>query len=398
MSAPTFGDAYWDPKGHVQRIRDWCDQEAAMNAPFVDLARDRALARQASAVAVRAAGAQVPTANRGLKGVGSQEAPVLAIVDFLTFTAPWSRMVEGARAASAIIRARAVAGDERSQLSIAEWMIDQAFPDSGLRVDPELRGFRNFYANHFRVLTPDGDQCGFFAFGGDRQRGTVCVEVTGGGCAHVKAWAHVAAVLDTLGARITRLDVAHDDFDGVTTLADVIRWHADGAFNTNGRPPAMNLQGWDDGSGKTVYVGKNTGNQQLCVYEKGRQQGARDGDPQASWVRWEGRFGSKYRDIPVDVLTDPCAYLLGHYPVLRGWLRHAALRMRTSKERAAANLHSAVRHAKRQTGALLNLIKKHVPEPEFGDWIVRHVVRDRLPAWLSKVPFGADAIRFSFQT
>lgn len=343
---------------------------------------------------------EVPAANRGLKSPqGPSDASVLAIVDFLTFTAPWTRMVEGFGAASPSFRALAVQGDEIAQRAVAEWLVDEAFPDSGLRVDPERRGFRNFYDCHFRVYTPEGEQCGFVAMGGERQRGTICLELTGAGCAHVRAWAHVAAFLETMQARITRVDVAHDDFAGTKTLADALAWHAAGMFNSGGRPPAVNTQGWDDGSGKTVYIGKNTGNQQLCVYEKGRQQGARDGDPQASWVRWEGRFGSKYRDIPVDVLTEPAAYLVGHFPALRGWLQAAAMRMRTSVERAAANLHSAVRHAKRQTGALLNLVKKHVPEADqFGDWIVQHVVRDRLPAWLAKNPFGADTIRYSFQT
>lgn len=398
----NFGDSYFDPKGFAKRVREHVAEEAALNAPFVALERDRALAREATMTALRAEGELVPSANRGLKGVGESEGPVLAIIDFLTFTAPWARMVEGAGAASAIIRARAVEGEESSQLAIAEWLVDEAFPESGLRVDAERRGFRNFYANHFRLLTPDGDQCGFVAMGGERQRGTVCVEVTGSGCAHVKAWAHVAAFLDTMQARITRVDCAHDDFDGRCTLDDVKQWHAEGKFrageHVQGRNPALNVQGWDDGSGQSVYIGKNTGNQQLCAYEKGRQQGARDGDPQAKWIRLEGRFGSKYRTITTDVLTNPAAYLVGHFPALSVLLRHASARMRTSKERAAANLHSAVRHAKRQTGALLNLIKKHVPETEFGDWIVRHVVRDRLPAWLPKIPFGADAIRFSFQT
>jgi len=323
----------------------------------------------------------------------------LAIIDFLTFTAPWAAMVAGLGVASAQWRGFAHEGDEIAQLAVAEWLVDEAFPGSGLRVDRERRGFRNFYDHHFRVLTPDGEQCGFVAMGGARQRSTVCVELTGAGCAHVKAWAHSAAFLETMGARMSRVDVAHDDFSGSHTLADAIAWHAAGKFNSGGRPPAINLQGWDDGSGKTVYIGKNTGNQQLCVYEKGRQQGARDGDAQASWVRWEGRFGSKYREIPFDVLTDPAAYLVGHFPALAGWLQAVAMRMRTSVERAASNLHAAVRHAKRQVGALFNLVKLNVPDAdEFGAWIARNVVRDRLPAWLAKNPFGADTIRYAFET
>ena len=110
---------------------------------------------------------EVPAANRGLKSPqGPSDASVLAIVDFLTFTAPWTRMVEGFGAASPSFRALAVQGDEIAQRAVAEWLVDEAFPDSGLRVDPERRGFRNFYDCHFRVYTPEGEQCGFVAMGG----------------------------------------------------------------------------------------------------------------------------------------------------------------------------------------------------------------------------------------
>lgn len=347
---------------------------------------------------MNAAPALVPSANRGLKSshVGQGlpvEESVLAIIDFLTFTLPADRV--NASAAEWWQKSEAVA--DLSDLASAEWIVATAFPGSGLVLDPTPRGFRNFYERHFRLLTPSGDQCGFVALGGARQRGTVCVEVTGAGCAHVVAWAHVQAFLDTFGAHITRVDVAHDDYSGRYGLADALAWHAEGRFNTGGRPPAVQVAGWDDGSGKTVYIGKNTGNQQLCVYEKGRQQGARDGDAGASWIRWEGRFGSKYRDIPTSILIEPAAYLLGHYPVLRGWLRCSAMRMRTSAARAAANLVSAVRHAKRQTGALLNLVKKHCPTSEdFVGWVLKNVVRDRFPAWLAKVPHGAETIKLAF--
>lgn len=346
----------------------------------------------------------VPSTNRGLKTShgsprGQSAEQTLAIVDFLTFSAPWSAMVTGYGHATSLVRARAVEGDESWQYAIADWLVDETFPDSGLIVERERRGFRNFYDHHFRILTPNGDNCGFVALGGERQRSTVCLSLTGSGCAHVKAWAQVRDALERYGASISRVDVAHDDFDGLFTVDDAAKWHAAGLFNAGGRPPAIEHRGWNDGSGRTVYIGKNTGNQQLCVYEKGRQQGARDGDKQAGWVRWEGRFGSKYRDIPLDVLTEPAAYLVGHFPALRGWLQATAMRMRTSVERATANLSSAVRHAKRQTGALVNLIKQHVPEPsEFAAWIVRHVARDRVPAWLKVNPLGPGSLQHAFQT
>jgi DNA relaxase NicK len=286
--------------------------------------------------------------------------------------------------------------DATAQRLVAQLVLDQMAP--GLKLGDRL-GFKNFYTSHFKFYTPDDQVCGFFAIGGPSQRGTVCVEFTGAGCAHIPVWAHARAFLETIGAKLTRVDVAHDDYAGRYNLDDAKRWHAAGMFTTNGRPPAMNEQGWDDGSGRTVYIGKNAANQQLCVYEKGRQQGARDGDRLASWIRWEGRFGSKYRTIPFDVLTSPVEYLVGHFPPLARWITAQMTRMRTSAERAAANLDSAIRFAKRQCGALFNLVKKQVPEPDaFAGWIFAHVVRDRMPAWIKANPFASESIIWSFQT
>ena len=341
----------------------------------------------------------VPSANRGLKGVGvlgasGGESPVAALIDFLVFSAKLEAL-GGPHKHMEEVRRDAGQGEDSAQFILASWLVGSLAPS--LIVERERRGFRNFYEHHYRVLTPDGEQCGFFAVGGERQRGTVCVELTGSGCAHVTAWAQARDVLEGIGAKLSRVDVAHDDYAGRFGLEDARAWHAAGLFNSNGRPPALNEQGWDDGSGRTLYIGKNVGNQQLCVYEKGRQQGARDGDAQASWIRWEGRFGAKYRAIPLDVLTSPAAYLIGHFPPLASWISAQMTRMRTSAERAAANLDSAVRFAKRQCGALFNLVRKQVPDPvEFAGWITRHVVRDRSPAWLRANPFAADSIAFSF--
>lgn len=388
MQFGESGEAY------AQRVReDYVAVLNAIDAPFEAMAREKWEARTAVP----------PSTNRGEKSPGSSTAPdeaVAAIVDYLTFSAPWHYMLSTPGfSCGPIIRARAQEGDVDSQRCIAEELLDSIAPDSGLRIDPEPRGFKHFYERHFAIQTPSGEYCGFVAMLGARQRGTVCMELTGAGCAHVRAWAHTRDTLDRIQARITRVDCAYDDYEGRFTPWDAERWHAAGEFTTRGRPPTTQWQGWDDGSGRTFYVGKDRGNQQLCVYEKGREQGARDGDAQAGWVRWEGRFGAHARVIPLDVLLDPAAYLVGHFPPLRRVIGVVMARMRTSMERAAANLSSALRHAKRQCGAVLNLVKKHVPDPvNFAEFVVRHVVRDRLPTWLNKNPFGAESISVAFST
>lgn len=348
--------------------------------------------RSGSTSAACAAGA-VPSFNKGLKSLtpsGPSDCSEAAIIDYMTATFPLdavAALFDGDKSIASGLGAQ----DEEVQRHVALFLV--SFLCLGLTVNPGRGGFRHFYDHHFKLHTPDGDPCGLIAFGGDRQRWTIMLQVTGSGCAHVGAWATVRDRLAVLRARLTRVDVAHDDYEGAHTVADAIKWHEQGLFTTNGRPPALQVVGWDDGSGKSVYIGKNTGNQQLVVYEKGREQGARDGDPSVNWVRWEARFGSSYRDIPLDVLTDPVGYLVGHYPPLRYWIDSVCSRMRTSKERAVSNLAHSVRWARRQYGSLIHLLSEHLPEPElFARFLSRHVAKKTPPPWLSKNPFGASVI------
>lgn len=335
----------------------------------------------------------VPTFNKGLKSLNPSGALVPAIIDYLTVTLPRDAVCElfdgDSRIASGLD-----AMHEATQRDVAQHLV--AHLGLGVALNPSRGGFRHFYDFHFKLHTPEGEPCGLLAFGGERQRFSVMIQITGAGCAHVGAWAQTRARLEALRAKITRVDVAHDDYAGVHGVNDAIRWHAEGLFTTAGRPPALQVVGWDDGSGKSVYIGKNTGNQQLVVYEKGREQGARDGDEGVNWVRWEARFGSSYRTVPLDVLTNPVGYLVGHYPPLRHWIEAVCSRMRTARERSASNLAHAVRWAKRQYGSLLGLLHEHLSEPErFARFVTRHVSKRTPPPWLLKNPHGASSIEWA---
>ncbi len=342
-----------------------------------------------------AARSAVPSANRGLKSSGAGEGEVnneaaLAIVDFLTFSAPLTVLNDPLRDGDwgARLRAAAAKGCETSIELLCRYVLQAIAPDSGLYIDAQVRGFRNFYANHCQIKTPSGETCGFVAMGGESQRGTFCVELTGAGCAHVMAWAHTRAVLEGWAAKLSRVDCAHDDREGRHTLADVVEWHAAGKFTTRGRPPAIGFAGYNDGSGRTVYVGKNTGNQQLCVYEKGKQLG----DPSSPWVRFEARFGSKYREIPYDILERPWEFLTGHYPAL-SWISELTTRMQTATAKAAATMVSALRHAKRQCGRVVYAVREAFPEAsEFATAVVQLLMRPQLPAWVESNPLGASVL------
>lgn len=332
--------------------------------------------------------AVVPSANRGLKGStavdarNAGEAEFSLCIDFLTFTGDVVCTLRN------IGRPELAAAYERGDHFdlIASVLYGYFVGDNRLlTLDGELRGFRNFYSNHRRIVTGDVT-CGFIALGGEHQRGTFCLELTGAGCAHVTAWAQLKAKLESAGCRLTRVDVAFDDFKGAHPLELCKELHEAGAFTTNGRPPALGLQGWNDDSGYTYYVGKNTGNQQLCVYEKGKQLG----DKESPWVRWEARFGAKYRDIAMEILEQPAAFFVGHYPAL-DFVRAIGQRMVTHIKRTASTMAKAMRWAKHQYGALLNYLDATANSDAQLRHRIRALTKYKFPAWASESPAAAQS-------
>jgi len=332
----------------------------------------------------------IPSANRGSKYLNAKKAlptkrsQVAANIDFLRFSCG----------------AGHVFGDETSDdamLWCAERFVRTLLPKSGVHAEPAVKGGRRGYAHHVILLTADGATCGDVCWGGDNQRGTVSIEMTGAACAlveagfdHDVAWSQVREMLETVGAKITRLDVAHDDYKGERGLELAQELYDQGEFVTGGRPPASNRQGWNDGSGMTMYIGKPTGRSQLVVYEKGREQGYRDGEEYAEWVRWEGRFyHRKGYDIPLDALLDPAIYLVGRYPAL-SWVSAVMCRIKSSLVRTKANLHSAMRHCKRQYGTLLGFLNEISDDTaDLGMLVRSYLAGDKTPAWVSQNPFGS---------
>jgi hypothetical protein len=54
---------------------------------------------------------------------------------------------------------------------------------------------------------------GLIAYGGEAQRGTVLVSINGEGCRRIADFGRVRSWAESLGARITRLDIAADDYE-----------------------------------------------------------------------------------------------------------------------------------------------------------------------------------------
>jgi phage replication initiation protein len=202
---------------------------------------------------------------------------------------------------------------------------------------------------------------GFLAFGGESQNGRWLLQFTGAGCGLVDDWEGIQDLLESLDAKITRVDLAVDFLDGEHTVDDAVRMHQAGRFAANGRPPTTETAGdWLDlVRGRTLYVGKAKNGKMLRVYEKGRQLG----DLQSDWVRFEVQLGNRDRTIPLDVLTRCDRYFGGAYPALADLLEQAGEQIATERKGGEVTLAHLVYHMKRCYGKVFDVLSNNLSAP-----------------------------------
>lgn len=240
------------------------------------------------------------------------------------------------------------AGSDRT----VEWLrraLVQIFGLPASAWNPKKRGWRGY------VSSVGLGALGLLAFGGERQKNTMHVQLYGQGCGCVRDWSAVRVWGESCDAIITRVDLAHDDYDGkVINIEQAVTWFQEGQFNTGGREPSHSITGdWlTDGSpkGRTFYVGKRQ-NGKLCrVYEKGKQLGK----PDSPWCRVEIEWRNKDRKIPWSILTESDSYLSGAYPCLK-FLARAHSRLRTQTSVAEITYDNLVKCARTAYGSLINV-------------------------------------------
>jgi phage replication initiation protein len=219
----------------------------------------------------------------------------------------------------------------------------------------------------------------FFCWGGEQQRGTGLFSVPGEGCPLVTDWPQLVSFLrDELQGHVTRLDLAHDDYEGVHSVDGAVQMYRDGLFKSGGRQPKPDQRGnWiePDGSGRTFYVGVRENGKILRVYEKGMELGRRF-DP---WVRWEVELHNKDRVIPWEAVLQPGRYLAGSYPAL-SWISEDACRIRTLRKTDAITLERLTHHARIGYGQLIGTLENRLQDPAA---VVAKLSRPGTPARLA---------------
>jgi phage replication initiation protein len=280
----------------------------------------------------------------------------IALIDWLSFT----------------IRTDSVKGT----LAELELFLSKEFHISTQSWKPKAGGW-NGYTNKIEL----GD-FGFLAYGGESQKNTVHVRINGNGCSVVADWKNIHDTAVEGGWVITRVDLAHDDFESDTfDIAVATQWYRDGLFSSNGRPPKARLiDDFESGEGKTLYIGKRENGKFLRVYEKGKQLG----DPNSLWVRAEVELKKKDRVVPWDVLLQPGAYLAGTYKALE-FVSLTQCRLKTVRKASTISYKRMVEWLHSAAGKSINAML----QVEQGDYVMvlGKVVRDGLPARLE--PYSA---------
>lgn len=274
-------------------------------------------------------GGQVgPGSNTGQKGESA------AIIDYLTLVMPETAL-------------------EDVRCTNLELLLFRLFGFRGEVIAGELRS-KNwmFYSKSAVLVDREGELVGRIGVGGNK--GTICVSLSGAGCKWVKDWTRVEREARRVSARISRVDCAHDDYEGERLDVHALRERAaQGDFCEGGCPPRHRfLSDEGHGTGSTLYVG-GKGHKELCVYEKGKQMGLKA----SRWVRAEVRLYGKHVEVPLDVLSNPAAYLRGSYSVMRELVAGVCTRLRTIRKQVEVSAEAAVEWAHRQVGPWLNVLR-----------------------------------------
>ena len=225
----------------------------------------------------------------------------------------------------------------------------------------------------------DVDIGGIVAWGGESQRGRVFVSLMGVACSLCTDWLGLAAWLEEVGARISRVDLAHDDMESANYSVDrALADYEAGYYNPAraGNPPACKFISsgeWGKRPARTLNVGKRENGKMVRIYEKGQQlQDAEHPD----WVRIEVELRAKDRVIPYDVLLNPDTYVAAAYPAL-GWISAIKTLIKTARRIAEKTLDQYTQWAQRQVGRVVHALATFHGGDMFA--VIDRIKRNELP-------------------
>ncbi|WP_089138192.1 replication initiation factor domain-containing protein [Vibrio rumoiensis] len=230
----------------------------------------------------------------------------------------------------------------------------------------ERRGGYSGYRYSAKLMC-NGTQAGLVAWGAENFG--FYVSFSGTGCAAIHMDVLHKCLKQMPDAKLTRVDLAFDDLEGLTSVPMLREQYEDGMFITRGAPPSYcyiesgslvrredaKKYGTKPTDGRTLYVGNRQNGKLFRGYEKGKQLKSIE---YPDWVRHEVQLGNKSRVIPLDILINPDPYFAGAYPALSLLIKDIEpKRIVISRVIAHAGLDSFIGHARKQYGKLINFLQ-----------------------------------------
>ncbi|MBI4390062.1 MAG: replication initiation factor domain-containing protein, partial [Nitrospinae bacterium] len=242
--------------------------------------------------------------------------------------------------------------------------------------------------NYARQLVLE-DQKTLFLVGGEHQRDTAMIAIPGSALQFMDLEKVRRLGADKLQGWITRVDLYADFLEGEYTVDQAVKDYQAGLYNSGGRKPSHRyvgpLEATEGSEGRTLYIGRRENGKLVRVYEKGKERGIGSG-PLSKWVRAELELhGScpetkKGRVIPWDILTRPGCYLAGSCKAL-AFISETCDKVKTVAVKVVSSLITAVKHAKRISGRVINVLRDMGYSPS---QIIKLLCRDDFPDWYEK--------------
>lgn len=257
---------------------------------------------------------------------------------------------------------------------------ERFFPDAPFKASQfEDKGLFG-YSRSAAIYLPDCDiPVGRIAEGGNDD--TVLVSITGSGVPYMGSYASVYCQLERYKVKITRIDIAFDDFLGeYLDFIFIHRLASEGFFGKCHRHAVDDL---NSGNGSSIYLGAK-GLLECNIYEKGLQLQSQH----RSWVRCEVRTWANQKFIPLDVMMNLASFFFGAFP----WLYHFVPRRVVGKrpvlvrEKAKATAEAMEKHVEHAFGKTLNLIMRSSDSDEQFVSYVKQIARDGAPSRFKSVP------------
>ncbi|MFQ2000404.1 replication initiation factor domain-containing protein [Aeromonas veronii] len=285
-------------------------------------------------------------------------------------------------------------------------------PEPRFTMRPRRSGLHGY--THSADLLCDGLPCGLIGWGAANHG--CMVSFSGVGCAALDMQALHSVISNMPSVRITRVDLALDDYTGeVISYQGAIEAAESGGFHPErGRAPAwMKIEsgefviteiakgiakrfGMVPTKGCSFYVGSRINGKCARIYEKGKQMQSAENP---NWVRAEGELHNKDRIIPLDVLINPDPYFAGMYPQFAKWLdevkqsESVPVRVTTFKNKFKTSRDNAVFHMSRMAGRLVNWLAsvEGLSPATIVHQLTAHLKEDDIPARL-RMPLPPEFI------